>query len=285
MTISNSAMLVELNISVWTASKTDKTATAQVTSDNNADSKAAKVSKNLLAGTAKRKEIADFTAQCRLWHAARTLPWSDKGARLLPITLFLDYKAEANKRQQQFNAMVDEFIAEYPALVGVAQQHMGSLFDVNDYPDANTVRDKFGFRMVFTPLPESGDFRLDLPAQEMEEIKQQYDSSYGERVNDAMRNAWDQLHGMLEGMVAKLHDPADGDEKQKRYHDTFLTNATALCGMLTHLNVTGDEKLEQARRDLERVMSGVDMSDIRGSSFVRDDVKAKLDKILKDYSW
>jgi len=278
-------MLVELNISVWTASKTDKTATAQVTSDNNADSKAAKVSKNLLAGTAKRKEIADYVAQCRLWHATRTLPWSDKGARLLPITLFLDYKKEANDRQQKFDKMVADFITEYPSLVAVAQQHMGSLFDANDYPDANTVKDKFGFRMVFAPLPLAGDFRIDLPAQEMAEVQASYEAAYGDRVNEAMRNAWEQLHGMLTTMVNKLHDPADGDEKQKRYHDTFLSNAVGLCGMLTHLNVTGDEKLEQARRDLERVMNGVDMSDIRGSSIVRDKVKAKLDKILADYSW
>ena len=50
--------------------------------------------------------------------------------------------------------------------------------------------------------------------------------------------------------------------------------------MLTHLNVTRDPKLEEARRELERSIAGVDMEDIRLDPSAREDVKAKLDKML-----
>ena len=40
MSIASSSMLVELNISVWTANKVDKTVTRQVTDDNSATSDA-----------------------------------------------------------------------------------------------------------------------------------------------------------------------------------------------------------------------------------------------------
>jgi hypothetical protein len=64
-----------------------------------------------------------------------------------------------------------------------------------------------------------------------------------------------------------------------------MTNATDMCSMLTHLNLTKDPKLEAARRDLERAISGVDIEDVKEDAGVREDVKGKLDSILKSYEW
>jgi len=56
MSITSSAVLVELNISVWTANKLDRGATDSVTNNANAVKNAAQVRKNLMAGTSQRKE-------------------------------------------------------------------------------------------------------------------------------------------------------------------------------------------------------------------------------------
>ena len=102
MSISDSAVLVRLNISVWTANKLDRTATNQVLAHNKAASNAAHVRKNLMAGTRERKDISVFSASCRLWHNNMTLPWEDRGSRLLPTCLFLDYKAQQNMRNAEY---------------------------------------------------------------------------------------------------------------------------------------------------------------------------------------
>jgi hypothetical protein len=284
MSITSSAMLVEMNISVWTANKLDRGATDDVNRINNAEKNAAQVRKNLMAGTSQRKEIADHAAACRLWHNIKTLPWADKGARLLPTSLFLDYKREANNRRDTFNRMVDEFIDAYPSLVQTSHNYLGGLFDPADYPTADEVASKFGFRLVFAPVPESGDFRLDLPAQELEEVKRGYEDSFKDRLADAMKDPWDRLHKMLLGISEKLTD-VDNLDIKKRYHDSLIDNAADLCGVLTHLNVTGDPVLEQARRDLERVISSADIEVIRESADGRADVKQQVDAILKQYKW
>jgi hypothetical protein len=285
MSITSSAVLTELNISVWTANKLDKGATDNVTNNAYAVKDAAQVRKNLMAGTHQRKAIADYAASCRLWHNTQTLPWADKGARLMPTSLFLDYKSEANTRRDTFFKMVDQFIQDYPALVRTAHNYLGNLFNAEDYPDAETVRSKFGFRLVFSPVPESGDFRLDLPAQELDEVKRGYEDSFKDRLADAMKEPWDRLHKTLTTISEKLTD-VDGDEEtKKRYHDTLITNAQSLCGMLTHLYVAGDPKLEQARRDLERTMAGADIETIKESATERADIKGKVDAILKQYDW
>ena len=283
MSITSSAVLTELNISVWTGQKLDRSVTDKVTSDSNAVRDAGQFKKNLMAGTGARKEIADYAASCRLWHNTHTLPWADKGARLLPTSLFLAYKDEANVRRAYFESMVDKFMANYQTHVQTARTNLGALFDPTDYPSEEEVRSKFGFRLVFSPVPESGDFRLDLPKQDMEAMARDYESAFNDRLKDAMRTPWEQLHKMLTTMSAKLTE--SDDDTKKRWHDTFLTNAHEMCGMLTHLNITKDAKLEQARLDLERALAGVEIDDVKEDEDVRASVKAKLDAILKANAW
>jgi hypothetical protein len=277
--------MVEMNISVWTANKIDRGATDKVVSDNLAVQNAAQVRKNLMAGTSMRKDIADYAAGCRLWHNTRTLPWADKGARLLATSLFMDYKAEANVRRATFDKMVDNFMVQYPSLVQTANNYLGTLFNAEDYPSPDNVREKFGFRLVFSPVPEAGDFRLQVAEQDLNDLRQQYEESFNLRLSDAMREPWDRLHKLIAGMSEKLTDVDGEDENKKRYHDTLITNAQSLCGMLTHLNITKDPQLEQARRDLEITMLGADIDAIKESPEVRKGMKDKLDAILKQYEW
>ena len=286
MTISSSSMLVELNISVWTANKVDKTITREVNSDNNATTDAGQFRKNLMAGSSIRKDIADYAASCRLRHNQLSMPWADRGPRLLPTSLFFDYKSEMNGRQTYFMDKAEEFFREYPRLMADAPKHLGAMYNPEDYPSVEEVRSKFGFRLVFTPVPESGDFRLDLPKQELEEMRRQYDDAFDSRLADAMREPWDRLHTTISAMTDKLTKvEAAPDGTVTRWHDTFIGNAAELCKMLTHLNLTKDPKLEQARRDLEKAIAGVDIDDVKEDAGIRTDLKDKLNTMLKQYEW
>lgn len=285
MSISSSAVLAELNISIWTANKLDKGATDSVLASNSASSGSAQVRKNLMAGSNKRKKIADYGARARLYHNQTTLPWSDKGSRLLPTSLFMEYKQNMNTIERNMNAMIQDFFDSYDDLVLDAKLHLGSLFNANDYPSINSLKDKFGFKLVFSPLPESNDFRLDIPQMDMEELASKYESAFNDRLNDAMRENWDKLHKTLTHLSEKLTENEEDTESKKRYHDSLITNATELCGLLTHLNITKDPKLEEARRSLELTMLGVDIEDIKEHADVRSNVKNKVDEILNKFNW
>jgi hypothetical protein len=285
MSISAAAVTVELNISVWTANKLDKTATNTILTANNASvTDAAQVRKNLMSGTTLRKKIADFAAGCRLWHNTRTLPWADKGARLLPTSLFMDYKAELNARHAMFDNMVEEFLTEYPNLVAIAKQSMGTLFDAADYPTVEEVRDKFGFRLVFSPVAESGDFRLDIPQQDLDDMRRDYDVAFDERIATAMRLPWEKMHTLLTNMTAKLTETGE-DGVTRRWHDSFISNAQEMCDMLRHLNITNDPKLEEARQQLASAMYGHTIEAVSSCEREREKLKDKLDNILKGFEW
>jgi hypothetical protein len=287
MSISSSAVLTELNISVWTANKLDRTATEAVLSSNNATTGSAQVRKNLMAGTDKRKKIADYAARIRLYHNQNTLSWSDKGARLLPTSMFMEYKQTMNVMRDNFYKMMGDFLDNYDQLVANARLHMGTLFNADDYPTRDEVAGKFGFKMVFSPLPESGDFRLDIPAADMAELSSAYELQFNDRLSEAMREPWERLHKTLAHMSEKLTNVSDdaGEEVKKRYHDTLITNAQDLCSLLTHLNVTKDPSLEAARRSLESALVGADIETIKESPEVRTGLKSKVDDILNKFNW
>jgi hypothetical protein len=284
MSISSSALLVELNISVWPASKLDREVTDKVNTDASAVRGASQTKKNLFAGTSLRKDISDFAARVRLYHNKHTLPWADKGERMLPTKLFMEYKQTMNGFEQTFNMMCTNFFVEYPRLVADAPNNLGSMYKAEDYPEIEEVRMKFGFRRAVKPIPESGDFRLDIPAHDLAEMKNDYEKQYSDRLAEAMREPWERLHKTLVGMSEKLTD-IEGDESKKRYHDTLISNPIELCGLLTKLNVTNDPKLEEARRQLELTMLGADIESIKEDADSRSALKSKVDAILQKFEW
>lgn len=292
MSISSSAVLVSLNVSVWPASTIDKEVTNKVLDDAMAHQSAGKFKKDLFAGTSLRKNIENRAARVRQFHAKHTIPWADKGDRLLPTALFLDYKTMIDKEQREFNAMCETFFDAYPQLCSEAPVNMGKLFKKDDYPDLDVVRGRFGFRSKISPLPEAGDFRLDVSNQEVADqvadIKAKYDADMQTRLAEAMRDPWDRLHKMLTTISTKLTDDKDAateDAKGKRYHDTLITNPLDLCELLGKLNITKDPKLEDARRQLEDTMRSTDIEVIKASPDVRESIKAKVDTILGKFDW
>ena len=273
--IQNSAMLVDLNISLWTARKMDKKVSQEIDSAKNTRSRGGNYHKNLMSGTHKLEQVQKLVSAIRIWHYTNTLPWSDGGSRLLPMTNFFEYKAKLNEFEQEFDTAVRSFLNEYPTLVSAAAFTLGDLFDSQEYPDVSSLVDKFKFKYVFLPVPSAGDFRVDVEDTYVNELKAQYESFYEAKLGDAMADAWNRLHDCLTKMSEKLA----GEEKQI-FRDSLVTNATDLCSLLTKLNVTNDAKLEQARQSLEKALLGVSPDELRKYDDARLDVKAKVDAIL-----
>jgi predicted DNA-binding protein YlxM (UPF0122 family) len=288
MSISSSAVLVELNVSTWGASKLDRDVADGVNRNNNASNDASKVYKNLAAGTTLVNDISKYAARIRLYHNEMTLPWSNKGARILPVASVLEYKQNMNQFRTQYEAMCNNLYTQYANLVSTAQANLGALYKASDYPDVEDIKSKYGLRLVFSPLPEAGDFRLDTANEDMaalrEEMAASYEADFQDRLAKAVREPWDRLHDELRALSNKLHD-VEGDETKKRYHDSLITNPQQLCSLLTKLNITNDPQLEEARRDLERALVGVEIEDIKEYGHVRSDVKAKVDAIIGKFNW
>jgi hypothetical protein len=283
ISIASSAMLVELSISSWTARKLDKKVSTQVDLDKQTKTRAGNYNKNLLAGTGFLDTITKYAANARAWHISQTLPWSDNGLRLLPMSNFMTYKQNLTTLETNYQALVDKFIIAYPNLVSAAAFQLGDLFDRNEYPEAEKIVSKFKFTVNYLPVPMAGDFRIDIEDYIKSEIHQSCERAFNERLNNAMKDAWSRLHDCLMRMSERLADNEKGEKKI--FRDSLVENAVELTSLLKHFNLTGDTNMELARTELENAIKNHDADDLRESFVARESVKKKVDDILSKFTF
>jgi len=280
--ISSSAMLVDLSLSVWTGRKLDKTVSAEVDASKNTKGRAGNYHKNLLAGSEKLAEIGKLSSTIRNWSYSQTSPWSDAGTRLLPSTLFFEYKSKLSEYEKMFTDKVTEFLAEYDVLVSKAAFQLGDLFNREDYPVVEKIQSKFGMYYTFSPVPEAGDFRVDIGEAGMKELQDRYSQAYKTRLDGAMKDVWERLHDALSKMSERFD--YDGSGTKKIFRDSLVENAQELTGLLKHLNLTNDLQLEQMRKDLEGRLLGVTAEDFREDDALRTNTKRAVDEMLKKFA-
>jgi len=276
ISIASSAVLIDLNISVWTARKLDKNVSKEIDINKNTTIKAGNYNKHILAGSDQLDKITKLSGEIREWHGRQTLPWSDTGTRLLPMSNFFDYKHQLGVYEAEFKTRVNTFIQEYPNIIQSMAFKLGQLFDRDEYPDAYKIASKFNMKYTIMPVPETNDFRVDIADDIRNEMKQEYQKAYEGRVESAMSDAWSRLHTTLEHMVDRL----SGNDK-KIFRDSLVDNALELTSLLTRLNITKDSKLEQARQALEKSLVGVSADDLRESQGARQVVLSQVNAIME----
>ena len=295
ISIASSAMLVELSISSWTARKLDKKVSTEVDVGKGTKTRAGNYNKNLLAGTGFLDTITKYAANARAWHISQTLPWSDNGLRLLPMSNFMSYKQNLTTLETNYQALVNKFIIAYPNLVSAAAFQLGDLFNRNEYPEAEKIVSKFKFTVNYLPVPMAGDFRIDIGEEAKAELVANCEKAYTDRLNNAMKDAWDRLHDCLMRMSERLtidvvdneEDGANGGKvyKSRIFRDSLVENAVELTSLLKHFNLTGDTNMELARAELENAIKNHTADDLRENHIARVTVKQKVDDILSKFSF
>lgn len=282
--VARAALLVDLEISIYSGRKQDKRTQAEVTASKGAaSSRAASVYKSLFADCRELDSINKFQARVRAEHYRMTQPWNDYGARLLPTSLLLEYKKTMNRLENEFDLLVGKFLDKYDTLVAAAAFQLGTLFDRNEYPSRNQVAQKFRMSMSFSPLPTSGDFRLDIESAVQQDLIDEYEKRALAQVTAATQDSWTRLYNALKRLSDRLVVEEDG--KKRIFHDTIVTGALEMCDLLTHMNVLQDQSLEKARRKLEEVLSGVTPKELREEDGTRALTKKKVDDILAAFDW
>jgi len=279
--LSSSALIVNLSLSVWTGRKLDKRVSEEVDQQNSTKTRAGNYHKNLLAGSGKLTEITKIANATRSWLYGVTQPWGDNGDRILNMAYFMEFKDRLADYEGQFSTAVNSFLGDYDTLVAAAAFQLGDLFNREDYPTRETIEAKFGFRYNMIPLPQAGDFRVDIGEDGLRELQAQYESVLQQRVTGAMTEAWERLHDCLSRMSERLEDSDDG--KRKIFRDSLVENAIEICGLLKSFNITNDSRMDEMRKQLEDAMRGVDAEALRDSDSLREQTKRKVDNILSKF--
>jgi hypothetical protein len=280
-TISSAAMLVKFGVTIPTFRKGDRTATEEVATNNRADKMRFNLTKSLINNDefkALKTHVGDVRNNV---YYARTLPWEDKGPRLLTNEMYPEFHEKITYAIDQGKDLWDIFLGTYEYQRDVvAPRELGDLYDPLQYPSLTDLQSE-GFRMNlgYSGIAEAGDFRNDIGVEGQNYIRSQMQSSNEERLKGAMQDLWTQLHDQIQKFITNLSvDETTG--KKGKISDGIFDRLVALTDMLHTCNITSDPQMDAMRRKLSVTLDTVSTDAIRNSPTVRENTRNKLTEAL-----
>ena len=278
--LASSAMLVELSISKWTASKKDKQASADLADQNGAKRSMARAYKTLIESP-KLEALNSLVSRIYDANFAMTMDWAAK-LRLLTTANYMKHVNMMTAFQQEFDKAVDDFIDEYRWAVTQQQVSLGTLFDPADYPSETDVRKKFGIRLAYTPVPEVGDFRVNIGTEASEALRQHYEKVYAEAITTAMNSVVDRVRDTLTVFSNQLRVEvgADGKTAKGKIYDSTIDLCRSMLDMMATCNITNDPAIQKVERQLRQAFEGIDSRADLKDDFIREDTKRAVDAAI-----
>jgi hypothetical protein len=297
-TIATSAVLIDLNISMWYGRKLDKGTSEEVVRDKQAGSKkAVSVVKHLMVDDEDLERIKSYGQAARMYFYHNTLPWSDGGTRLLPTKLIFEVTSELEARQLQFESYVNHLINNYTVKVSAQAFKQGQLFNRDEYPNADEIRRKFSFKYILYPVPTVGDFRVDVQKDTASFLKEQYKKGAEDRVATMLRDPWERAYEKLthirermevmlsyEPGVDALGIPPDGRKAPKLFQ-SVIDSAAELGNLLDKLNITNDPQLSDCAARIRRAMSNLDVKVLRSDRTQQETLKKQVSDIISAFDF
>lgn len=270
--LSSRAMIVVLRISQWTARRVDQKVTREVAERHGAENRrVGEYRKNLLPEKS-LEAVRLISYDARAFHYEQTLPWLDDGMRMLPSKNFLAYSERMRALRGQFDDAVKTFADNYPEYIEAARKELNGLFNEADYPDPETVRCLFEFKVNIYPIPEQSDFRIELSNDDLAAIRKDIEDRAASAVQTANKDMWERLYGVVATMASTLGNT-------KKFRNSLVENVVDICGLLTRLNVADDPELEAMRLRVEKELCAIAAEDLRKNAGSRDRVREAAVKI------
>lgn len=270
MSLQTRALILQLNVSVWSANKLDKHQSKLLAQRNGVDNGLARVNKSLLPYCQQLDDLSTIAGAIRTHHYKNTLPWAGDGMHILPTSNFLAYMTEFRTLKDRFEVKKRELIQDYPNQVLKARHVLGSLFNPDDYPQQWELDKRYGVELAKYPVPDT-DFRVQLSNAETNLLKQELQERLQSAQADALKAAWQRLYDRVKHIADQTGKAAP------RIHDSLIDNAREVCDTLTRLNVFNDTNLDQTRQQVEAMLVSPDA--LRVSPTVKEQVHTEAKRI------
>ena len=289
ISLASSAVLVCVDINVWSATKQDRVISNEVTTAKHADKNSGRFVQNLLADHPKHKALQNYRQTVYNWLQRRTYPWN-KGSSLLPSVDIPLFKKEYAEHELKFMSLKHEFLTDYDSIVSDMAFKQGDMFMRDAYPPKDALGHRFAMQLFISEVP-MGDWRCGIAQDIAEDLFETYTKQAEDIVSNVMREQQSRFVEVMEsishccGLDETGIDDNTGETKTKKrkIYESTIQKAKDMCETFKQFNLSGSEELEAARASLETALNGVNAELIRDSDAVRSHVKDDVDSILSKF--
>ena len=283
MKLGERALLVTLNVGSWNGMALDKEVSDEVSETHKADKDAGRYNKRIIA-TKFLSNVSSHISVARKSHRLLTLPWQDDGTRILSVTGYEHYTQTMKLKSHGMEAAATEFVKNLPDYIKEAKTRLGTMFNPDDYPTADEVREKFYIDVEMKPIPESGDFRAKLTTEAVKAVTQDIENRCNAKVEAAMQDVYARIVDVTAKMSERLRafEPSAKDEPTKNvFRDTLVGNVAELADLIPSLNITGDPKLDALAKQLKDDLVEYSPEVLRADAKARKKTADNAERILR----
>ena len=243
VSIADRAMLVDLDVSAWSGKVVDNEATTKTEDSYEATHGVGRFSKRLMPKTREYKDISKAINHARSLHNKLTLPWAGRDVRIILAAGYMDYRKAMQQASDQFNSAVRVMLHNYPRLKSIQKKRLGKLFNEEDFPTVEALKELFKIEVHVLPIPTANDFRCKLVDSELKHIQKELRDQEQENAKLAMQALWQRFHKMVARLANRLQD------EDAIIRDSLVEGIRDFCEtQLPSMNLLDDAELENIRK-------------------------------------
>lgn len=277
--LAEKAMLVKLTTKRVNLTKRDEVAEAII--QTQMDDASLIVNSKLFRDKANPiNKIMTAISEVYTYHRKNTLPYMDKGPRILPNAMYMDYTAEMRGKIGQVDALINKYMPDYDHYVqlDISYRSKGPRrATVDDYPTALEFKQRVGFDLRFMPLPDKKHFLFDLSDADVANFTQAMQDTERMARNDAI----ERMLKPLTHLVEKLNKPIGTDGSV--FRDSAIENVAEGVEIARKLLIDATPEVSALVDGLNAEVSKfVEKKEwLRESPVVRLEAAKKLDDIAR----
>jgi hypothetical protein len=241
--------------------------------------------------------LKEFTKEiqsvCDLIHPTfnkYTQPWKEGGWRILNVNNYSKLEQDIRALNENLGKALDRFIPLYDHYKEESMLKLGGMSTNIDYPSAEYVRSRFSIEVSYDPITTSGDFRIEIGQDEVEQIKKVCDERNNRSLKVAMEDAWNRVVTAIE----KIYNSFSAEEyewtnkageivmRKPRIFQSNIDNIRELIDLLPSLNITNDPNLNNIKRELEDKFLEINVEDIKDDDVLRKSKAKEAEDLLNN---
>lgn len=273
MSIQNRALLADLNLGKFTNKIQDKEAQQKIVDTYQCDKKAISSKKTILSQAL--KPLQSIISGCYNYHIKSTLPWEDRSWRLLPTIKFFDYTEEIRKFKDELTLALMELEKTYQEDIKNDEAYLKGLQKMSDYPTFESLSKQYRIELNFAPLPSSSDFRIECEADQLEQLKKNYEDREKSLLHNLAKDLYIRLSEPLKHLVETLVDPSI-----KIYHKSLLTNIENVIKLVASYNIIHDEKITEIIDEINKSILKYEIKTIKTDNQSKMDIISNTNQVL-----
>jgi hypothetical protein len=196
--------------------------------------------------------LAEWNANARaakVFHKSMTLPWTDRGFRVLLAQNIEKYTNGMAEFQATSERLAVELQGRWPTIIEHSKTLWpDALYDETNYPTTDEILGLFQIGWDERPVPTAGDFRLANVNDAMRSrMQENLEKAVAASIEQAMAEPWLRLTEAVQRMLGTLTEGG-------RFEYTMLTHLASVASAIPGLNLTNDPALAEISDDINALL-------------------------------